>query len=519
MNSFESLSNNDGNEMMVGPIEQPDMESTQDSLPVDPQPGETIINQEIEKISPEIYQDRGAKTYNSYENAKPVQFREIDESYEEASSESTYRKLKDKLRDNSGKIDFGSPEKAKKVIATAAAAVLVLGVGISATIAISNSNKTPTPTKPTQRNEQLANAEVKERIGIYNGYGEKGMYLSKNKTSEHAFASAVEVAEVCNDDECEMIKYVADNQVESMASYMALFPERLQPEGFKGLTISETEAKLESLSDDEYEEVQKQFNDVIDQAFTRDEVANGKFANVYMDKKDADGEVDFQNMGAVKCYTNESNVYKTLYWTEDGNGNSAEIGKMMVKITNNNNDKVTGICTQPITEVDNPVIRDVPEIPDEPTTTPDETTTTPDETTTTTTETTTQWGKSGDPHGGPDVTRSDKVNPDSEVSKEQNDNTNKGNQGNSQTNPGSGSGNTNPERKPGGENQGGSSTNGTNAYQDEQKIEDGKRQDDAGNAAQAAAQSSGGENGQGASAGGNNYSDSAEEGAVVNGDF
>ena len=39
------------------------------------------------------------------------------------------------------------------------------------------------------------------------------------------------------------------------------------------------------------------------------------------------------------------------------------------------------------------------------------------------------WGKYGDPHGGPDVTTSAPVNPASKVSKEENDNTNKGNQG------------------------------------------------------------------------------------------
>ena len=79
--------------------------------------------------------------------------------------------------------------------------------------------------------------------GIYDGYGEKGMYLSEHKTSPVAFANATEVAEVCDDDEVEMIKYTAHNQVESFADYLANLPEELQPDGFKGLSILETVAK------------------------------------------------------------------------------------------------------------------------------------------------------------------------------------------------------------------------------------------------------------------------------------
>lgn len=157
------------------------------------------------------------------------------------------------------------------------------------------------------------------------------------------------------------------------------------------------------------------------------------------------------------------------------------------------------------------------------------------------TQPTTEWGKSGDPHGGPDVVPSDKVDPDAEVTKEQNENTNKGNQGyidDDKATPGSGSenngtnssgyassnivapgANTDGERLSGGENQGGDSTNGENAYYSSESISQGQQVDNSGNASQAAAQAAGGENGSGASAGGDNYSDSGEEAAVENGDF
>ncbi len=147
------------------------------------------------------------------------------------------------------------------------------------------------------------------------------------------------------------------------------------------------------------------------------------------------------------------------------------------------------------------------------------------------TQPSTQWGKSGDPHGGDKVKPSDKVNPKSQVTKEKNDNTNKGNQGYKDDNkatPGSSSNNnrgnnnsnnSNSSRLSGGTNQGGSQTNGENAYHSPSQNSQGQKVDNSGNAAQQEARQSGGENGGGASAGGDNYSDAAEESAVENGDF
>lgn len=126
----------------------------------------------------------------------------------------------------------------------------------------------------------------------------------------------------------------------------------------------------------------------------------------------------------------------------------------------------------------------------------------------------TEWGKSGNPHGGSDVNYSDKVNPNSEVPKDQNENTNQGNQGykdDGKAAPGSGSQNNNNDRLSGGSNQGGNQTNGQNGYHSPEQNSQGQQTDNSGNAAQQAAQESGGENGNGASAGGNNYGDAGEE--------
>lgn len=84
------------------------------------------------------------------------------------------------------------------------------------------------------------------------------------------------------------------------------------------------------------------------------------------------------------------------------------------------------------------------------------------------------WGKSGDPHGGPDVT----------VLGEQATN----------------------DRLSGGENQSGNHINGENAYHDPESNAQGQQVDDSGNNNQAAA-------------GGNNYGDSGKESAVENEDF
>lgn len=134
------------------------------------------------------------------------------------------------------------------------------------------------------------------------------------------------------------------------------------------------------------------------------------------------------------------------------------------------------------------------------------------------------WGKSGDPHAGENVDVSDQVDPASEVSRGQNDNTNRGNEGytpgGSNSTPGSASGNNNNgDRISGGSNQGGNGTNGTNPNSNPTTTTEGQNRDATGNNNQENAHTSGGETGTGATTGGNNYSDAGEEEAIANGDF
>ena len=230
-------------------------------------------------------------------------------------------------------------EKAKKSsgfkkLVKSAAIIALAGLALGTGILIGSSNRKNSPNSdvstPTYT-EALPSAEENEVIGIYDGYGEKGMWLSENKKGPYNFANAAEVAEVCDNDEVEMIKYTARNQVESYADYLANLPESLQPEGFKGLSILETEQRLESLSDEEYELIQKQFEETMDNAFTRRVVLNGKYDNAYMSLKDPDGPVDHDNMQLVRCTTNENNLEVTEFYWVDENGD--EIGSMTSKIT------------------------------------------------------------------------------------------------------------------------------------------------------------------------------------------
>ncbi len=167
--------------------------------------------------------------------------------------------------------------------------------------------------------------------GIYDGYGEAGMWLSENKSGPYAFADAREVAEVCDNDEVEMIKYTAHNQVESFADYMANLPEELQPEGFKGLNLRDTEAKLESLSPEDFTALEATFGVIMDEALTRRVTLDGSYDNAYMALKDPNGAATHENMEIVRCATNESNLEVTEFYWLDANGN--EIGSMTVKMS------------------------------------------------------------------------------------------------------------------------------------------------------------------------------------------
>lgn len=229
----------------------------------------------------------------------------------------------------------------KEFIARATVGAVAVGMLAGAWVYAKNNEKNANSSAPTPKPElgdffqapETPNEYEAYNLGIYDGYNEPGMFTSENKTSSVAFADAGEVAEICNNDECEMIecemiKYTAHNQVESFADYMANLPEQLQPEGFKGLSLKETEAKLESLSDEEFTLVENQFRNIIDSAFTRRVIKNGTFHNAFMRHKG--GDFIHENMELVHCTTNESNLEVTEFYWVDQNGN--EIGTMDVKI-------------------------------------------------------------------------------------------------------------------------------------------------------------------------------------------
>ena len=216
-------------------------------------------------------------------------------------------------------------------------------------------NKTNLPDQPISTeafDATLGGGENQEAKGIYDGYGEKGMWLSENKGGTYDFASAKETAEACDDDECEMMKYTSRNQVESYADYIANLPEELQPEGFKGLTILEAEKKLESLPDEEYDAIKQQFDGIIDGAFTRDVTLDGDYRNSYMRLIDPSKPTTHDNMELVECTTHESGTRAVeLYWTDDGTAYGKVIGTMTVKITRDDNGNIIGGCMQVVNPV------------------------------------------------------------------------------------------------------------------------------------------------------------------------
>ena len=213
----------------------------------------------------------------------------------------------------------------------------------------------------------VANEAGERMKGIYDGYGEKGMYLSEHKTSSVAFANATEVAEVCNADEVDMILYTAHNQVESFADYLANLPEELQPDGFRGLNLTQTEAKLESLSPEEFTALEGTFATIMNNALTRRVTLNGRYDNAYMRVKNPGQDIVHENMELVRCTTNENNLEVTQFYWTDASGR--EIGTMTVKMTPIRDEKGVISSFKGCEQVVNPegsstIYTGMPEIPD-----------------------------------------------------------------------------------------------------------------------------------------------------------
>lgn len=246
---------------------------------------------------------------------------ENGEDQEDDPSEARGKKLKKK---------GGSKRFFAGAAAVALAAIIAAGALIGVGLTNRNSNRDNKPQTEDSVDADNGSGENNEALGIYDGYGELGMWLSENKAGEFNFANAAEVAPLFNNDECEMVKYTARNQVESMADYMANLPEDLQLDGFKGLSILETEQKLQSLSNEEFESVRAQFDQTIDSAFTRRVTVNGEQQNAYMRLIDPSKPATHDNMELVECTTNESNLEVTQFYWVDANGN--EIGTMNMKL-------------------------------------------------------------------------------------------------------------------------------------------------------------------------------------------
>ena len=299
-------------------------------------------------------------------------------AHEEAPSHEAVEEAKGRAKKNRG---------FRRFAAAACAIIAALGIGFGIGSAGGNKkNNDPsgaTGTDPaaivtmapgaTEAGAPGAAAETHEsERGIYDGYGEKGMYLSEHKTSSVAFANSTEVAEVCDFDEVEMIKYTAHNQVESFADYLANLPEELQPEEFRGLSILETEARLESLSDEDFEALEGQFGSIMDNAFTRRVTLNGTYDNAYMRVKNPGEAITHENMELVRCTTEEHNLEVTQFYWVDASGR--EIGHMTVKITPTTDEKGLDTfrgCEQVVTQGEGDIYEGMPEIPAPPETPPE----------------------------------------------------------------------------------------------------------------------------------------------------
>lgn len=219
------------------------------------------------------------------------------------------------------------------------------------------------PTNPENQNTEK---------GIIDGYDKTGMFLSEHKAGPYNFANATEVAELFGNDEVEMLKYTARNQVESFADYLANLPAALQPEGLKGLTLGQTEKKLEDLNNTSktaYDQLRQEFDKIMDNAYTRRVVLNGQYDNAYMDKIDKNGPAVHDNMRLIKWTSTEHNLEATeFYWLDE---NGQEIGSMICKMTpiydeQGNIVSFSG-CEQGVVKTGStPVHNDIPAAPAEP---------------------------------------------------------------------------------------------------------------------------------------------------------
>ena len=305
---------------------------------------EMTAAEEAEKIMEELKNLYGIDVNNK------KQLEEFNEFYEDYQSNKTEAAAETESKVDAEKIKSNPALKKffiRAAVIAASAAVLVGVLAGRNNKEGGGGNVPPSALEQVQENDEvdLDNSEIKEaEQGIKDGYGEKGMWLSEKKSGPYNFGAATEIAEVTDSDEVEMIKYTADNQVESFADYLANLPEELQPDGFRGLSILETEAKLEGLSNEELAAVHNHFNNTMDKAFTRRVALEGKYQNAYMRQKNSNGDVVHGNMELVACTTDENGDVANQYFWVDENGN--EIGSMTIKILYDEDGNIKNGCMQ-----------------------------------------------------------------------------------------------------------------------------------------------------------------------------
>ena len=244
----------------------------------------------------------------------------------------------------------------KKVLPVVLAATVALG-GIFGMAA--QTGETPRDDGGQQPGIELVQSGESHEAhhGIYDGYYETGEFMSANKGTPYDFANTAEVASVVGHDECDVTKEIDHNQVESLADHLANIPDEVKAKygissEFKGLSILETEKKLESLSDDDYDKLLVQVDQVWEDAFTESVTLNGDYHNAYMRLIDPSKPATHDNIELVECTTHENNTPATkFYWTVDGNANSAQIGSMIVKISHDSDGNIIAQCDQSVNQV------------------------------------------------------------------------------------------------------------------------------------------------------------------------
>ena len=191
--------------------------------------------------------------------------------------------------------------------------------------------------------------EIEETYeGIRDGYDQPGMYIDANsEKGTHKFANASMMQESMPEgaDAREYIKAVGGAEVEAMASYIFAMSEKF-PEEYQGLTDTEIEQKLESLSDKEFEGIRDYFNEVIDRANAEGTVLNGEYENFWIAQKEKGGDYSHENMELRHCVTKEKDTLATKLSWDDG-------GTMVVKLGQDENGNWNG-CVQVVFEKDDP---------------------------------------------------------------------------------------------------------------------------------------------------------------------